>query len=111
LNHPSALSDKLELDYHQKLALKFQIKDKRTGEFIRVQQAFLRFTNKKSRKEVIYLAEAATGANAQYKVEVVRLQGLFFFISLLSTDCLGLDQQRQRFPPSIGRLRTCLDCR
>jgi len=70
LNQPSALSDKLELDYHQKLALKFQIKDKRTGEFVRVQQAFLRFTNKKSRKEVIYLAEAATGASAQYKVEV-----------------------------------------
>ncbi|CAF0791471.1 unnamed protein product [Adineta steineri] len=70
LTYPNVQSEKLELDYHQKLVLKFQIKDKRTGEFIRVQQAFLRFTNKKSNKEIIYLAEATDGSNSQYKVEV-----------------------------------------
>jgi oligosaccharyltransferase complex subunit delta (ribophorin II) len=71
LTHPNVLSDKLELDYHQKLILKFQIKDKQNDEYLRVQQAFLRFTNKKSNKEIIYLAEATGGANSQYKVEVV----------------------------------------
>ena len=70
LNFPNALSDKLELDYHQKLTVKFQLKDKKSDEYLRVQQAFLRFTNKKSNKEVIYLAEAAGGVNTQYKVEV-----------------------------------------
>jgi hypothetical protein len=59
------------LDYHQKLTVKFQIKDKQADELLRAQQAFLRFTNKKTNKEVIYLAEATGGANAQYKVEVV----------------------------------------
>jgi hypothetical protein len=53
------------------LIIKFEIKDKQTEEFLRAQQAFLRFTNKKSNKEVIYLAEATGGVNAQYKVEVV----------------------------------------
>ena len=71
LNYPNTLSDKLELDYHQKLIVKFQVKDKQTDEYLRVQQAFLRFTNKKSNKEVIYLAEATGGVNSQYKVEVV----------------------------------------
>lgn len=71
LTHPNAQSSKLELDYHQKLTMKFQVKDKQSSEYLRVQQAFLRFTNKKSKKEIIYLGEAATGANAQYKVEVV----------------------------------------
>jgi hypothetical protein len=62
----------LDVDYHQKFSVKFQIKDKQNNEFIRVQQAFLRWTNKKSHKEVIYLAEASTDANPQYKVDVVR---------------------------------------
>ena len=62
----------MEVDNHQKLTVKFQIKDQQTGEFGRAQQAFLRFSNKKSNKEVIYLAEATGGVNAQYKVEVVR---------------------------------------
>jgi oligosaccharyltransferase complex subunit delta (ribophorin II) len=71
LNYPNILSDKLEIDYHQKLIIKFQLKDKQTEEFLRAQQAFLRLTNKKSNKEVIYLAEATGGVNSQYKVEVV----------------------------------------
>lgn len=70
LNYPNALSEKLEADYHQKLTVKFQIKDKQNDEFIRVQQAFLRFTNKKNNKEVIYLAEATGGVNSQYKADV-----------------------------------------
>ncbi|UJR30982.1 hypothetical protein I4U23_018493 [Adineta vaga] len=70
LTYPNGLSDKLDLHSHQKLIAKFQTKDKRTGEYIRVQQAFLRFTNKKSNKEIVYLAEATSGSNAQYKVEV-----------------------------------------
>jgi len=74
LNYPNVLSDKLEADYHQKLIVKFQIKDKQTEEFLRVQQAFLRFTNKNSNKEVIYLAEATGGVNTQYKVEVVMIE-------------------------------------
>jgi hypothetical protein len=72
LTYPNSLTDKVEIDYHQKLIIKFQIKDKQTEEFIRAQQAFLRLTNKKSTKEVIYLAEATGGVNLQYKVEVVR---------------------------------------
>jgi hypothetical protein len=71
LTYPNVLSDKLEIDYHQKLTIQFQIKDKQNEEFIRAQQAFLRFTNKKSNKEVIYLAEATNGVNSQYKVDVV----------------------------------------
>ncbi|CAF0853507.1 unnamed protein product [Adineta ricciae] len=70
LTYPNALSEKLDLHPHQKLIIKFQVKDKRTGEYVRTQQAFVRFTNKKSKKEIIYLAEAASGATAQYKAEI-----------------------------------------
>ncbi|CAF0773108.1 unnamed protein product [Didymodactylos carnosus] len=68
LSYPTTLTDKMDIDYHQKLIVKFQIKDKKTNEYIRAQQCFLRFTNKQSQKEIIYLAEA--GTNSQYKVEV-----------------------------------------
>ncbi|CAF0952393.1 unnamed protein product [Adineta ricciae] len=70
LTYPNALSEKLDLHSHQKLIIKFQVKDKRTGEYVRTQQAFIRFTNKKSKKEIIYLAEAVSGATAQYKAEM-----------------------------------------
>ncbi|CAF4562476.1 unnamed protein product [Rotaria sp. Silwood1] len=70
LTYPNVQSNKIELDYHQKLTVKFQIKDKQSDEYIRVQQAFLRFTNKQSNKEIIYLAEATDDGNSQYKVEV-----------------------------------------
>jgi oligosaccharyltransferase complex subunit delta (ribophorin II) len=72
LNYPNILSEKIEVDFNQKLMVKFQVKDVQSNEYIRVQQAFLRLTNKKSQKEIIYLAEATGGVNAQYKVEVVR---------------------------------------
>lgn len=71
LTYPNVLSEKLEVDYHQKLIVKFQIKEKQSEELLHAQQAFLRLTNKKSNKEVIYLAEATGGVNAQYKAEVV----------------------------------------
>ncbi|CAF2756879.1 unnamed protein product [Rotaria sp. Silwood2] len=56
LTYPNALSNNLEIDYHQKLIIKFQIKNKQTDEFIRVQQTFL--------------PEATNGVNSEYKVEV-----------------------------------------
>ncbi|CAF1271621.1 unnamed protein product, partial [Didymodactylos carnosus] len=68
LSYPTTLTDKMEIDYHQKVIVKFQIKDKQTNEYIRTQQCFLRFTNKQSQKEIVYLAEV--GANSQYKAEV-----------------------------------------
>lgn len=96
LNFPNVLSDKFELDYHQKVSLKFQVKDKQTEELIRVQQAFLRFTNKKSNKEIIYLAEPTAGANPTYKAEVdltsnaqdFRHQSGLYELSLIIGDAL-----------------------
>lgn len=70
LNYPNVFTEKLELDYHQKFSVKFQVKDKQLDETVRVQQAFLRFTNKKSNKEIIYLAEPTTDGNFVYKADV-----------------------------------------
>ena len=113
VTYPNVLGEKLDVDYHQKLSIKFQIKDKQNNEFIRVQQAFLRWTNKKSNKEVIYLAEASTGAHPQYKVDVVRTDSLRATRSLrnesfeISVHCFaGFHQQCQRFPSTVRRLWT-----
>ena len=100
LTYPNALSDKVDVDYHQKLTVKFQIKNKQNDEVIRAQQAFLRFTNKKSNKEVIYLAEATSGANPQYKVDVVspvkqRPEIEFFLFNERFSLLAGSDHQRQ----------------
>ena len=109
LTYPKALSDKLDVDYHQKLIVKFQIKDQQGGEFLRVQQAFLRFINKKSNKEVIYLAEATGGVNALYKVEVVR-ENMPCQPCLTSCILQGFDDQCEWFPSSIRCLWTVVDC-
>lgn len=91
LTFPNTLSDKLDLDYHQKMSVKFQVKDKQGDEYVRVQQVFLRFTNKKSNKEIIYLAEATGGVNSQYKADVVSKQRLRYSNFNIFPFMLGFD--------------------
>jgi oligosaccharyltransferase complex subunit delta (ribophorin II) len=54
----SKLGAALEADVHQKVALKFSVKDKSTNQLTKVHQAFVIFTHLKSSQEIIFVAEA-----------------------------------------------------
>jgi len=59
---------KLEADQLSKFTVKFSVKDKTKGNLMEVHQAFLKFTETKSRREIIFLAQA--GLNKQYTAEI-----------------------------------------
>ena len=61
------LKDKLDADQQSKFYLKFAIKEKSKGALIEAHQAFVRFTEVKSRKEIVFMAQAT---NKQYSAEV-----------------------------------------
>jgi len=54
----SKLSAALDADIHQKVMLKFSVKDKTTNQLTKVHQAFVMFTHIKSGQEIVFVAEA-----------------------------------------------------
>jgi oligosaccharyltransferase complex subunit delta (ribophorin II) len=56
--HPNKAQNALEADYHQKILMRFQLKDRQTGDLMTAHQTFVRLTNLKSKQEIIFVAEA-----------------------------------------------------
>jgi oligosaccharyltransferase complex subunit delta (ribophorin II) len=67
LEENKQLSNKLEADQQSKFYLRFGLKDKSKNSFIEAHQAFVRFQEKKSGREIVFLAQPA---NNQYSAEV-----------------------------------------
>jgi len=68
LDYPKALSTQLEADYHQRLVLKFQLRDKANSEYFTAHQTFVQFTNVATKQEIVFVAEA--DAQSVYKIDV-----------------------------------------
>jgi len=68
LEENNKLKERLEADAQTKLTLKFVVKEKSKGSLVEVHQSFLKFTEVKSGREVIFLAQA--GLSKQYSAEV-----------------------------------------
>ena len=71
LEENTKLKERLDADQQSKLTLKFSVKEKSKGSFIEVHQAFVKFTETKSGREIIFLAQA--GLTKQYTAEIVNL--------------------------------------
>jgi len=57
LQHPSKATTEIEVDSHQRLTLKFQLRDKTSGSLMTAHQTFVRMVHHKSQQEVIFVAE------------------------------------------------------
>ena len=66
--HPKMLPEVLPADHHHKLILKFIVKDKNSGEKIKVHQAFVKLALKNS--EIIYVAEPDNAGNYKFDLDV-----------------------------------------
>ena len=66
--HPKKLPKVLPADHHHKLILKFIVKDKNSGEKIKVHQAFVKLALKDS--EIIYVAEPDNAGNYKFDLDV-----------------------------------------
>ena len=66
---PNKFSQTFDADYHQKLLMKFQVKDSRLDKLIQVHQAFVRFENVATGREVVFVSELDQAAQ-MYKFDL-----------------------------------------
>lgn len=66
--HPNKAPKVLNADHHHKLIMKFAVKDKSSGDKIKVHQAFVRLALEGSNAEIIYVAEP--DSSNQYKFDL-----------------------------------------
>lgn len=57
ITYPQKLDSVLEADSHQKLLLKFVLRDTQSKELVTVHQAFVRLTHQESHQEIFFVAE------------------------------------------------------
>lgn len=68
VSYPQKLDGVLEADSHQKLLLKFLLRDTLSKELVTVHQAFVRLTHKDSQQEIFFVAEP--DVNDAYKFDL-----------------------------------------
>jgi len=68
IQHPTKLTTPLNADHHHKLIVKFAVKDKVSGDKIKVHQAFVRMALKEA--EIIYVAEPDASNNYKFDLDV-----------------------------------------
>ncbi|KAB7503151.1 Dolichyl-diphosphooligosaccharide--protein glycosyltransferase subunit 2 [Armadillidium nasatum] len=66
--YPKKLHNDLEADQHQRVLLRFVVKDSTSGKPTRVHQAFVRVTHQETYREIIFVAEA--DSNDVYKFDM-----------------------------------------
>jgi len=70
LVHPNKAASVLEADYHQKVIMKFQLKDKSSGQLMTAHQTFVRLTNQNTKQEIIFVAEADSSMTNKFDLDV-----------------------------------------
>ena len=68
VKHPNKLGQALKADHHHKVILKFNVKDKASGEKVKVHQAFVKLAMKDA--EIIYVAEPDTSNNYKFDLDI-----------------------------------------
>ncbi|KAK3880325.1 hypothetical protein Pcinc_015204 [Petrolisthes cinctipes] len=68
VTYPSTLGENLAADQHQRVMLRFLVRDTASGRPTRVHQAFVKITHVDSAREIIFVAE--TDANDLYKFDI-----------------------------------------
>lgn len=69
LQHPKKAATPLEADYHQRIIMRFALKDKAQNAPMAAHQTFIRLTHIETSQEIVFVAEA--DAADQYKFDLV----------------------------------------
>jgi oligosaccharyltransferase complex subunit delta (ribophorin II) len=70
VSHPSKAGFVVEADWHQRLLMRFTLKDKSTKESIIVHQAFVKLTNEVTGQEIIFVAEPDTSKSYRFDMVI-----------------------------------------
>ncbi|KAG8229959.1 hypothetical protein J437_LFUL008532 [Ladona fulva] len=81
LSHPNKLANIVEADRHQKLMLRFNLKDVRTNKVSLAHQAFFRLTNQETSQEIVFVAEPDQSKVYRFDMDVSARAGDFNHLS------------------------------
>lgn len=70
VSHPEKVKKALTADHHHKVIIKFSVKDKASGEKVKVHQAFIRLGDLEDDSEIIYVAEPDSSNNYKFDLDV-----------------------------------------
>jgi oligosaccharyltransferase complex subunit delta (ribophorin II) len=70
LQHPNKAASVLAADNHQKVVMKFSLRDLAADKPMVAHQTFVRFTYAKTQDEIIYVAEAESGSTYRFELDV-----------------------------------------
>ncbi|PVD32395.1 hypothetical protein C0Q70_07829 [Pomacea canaliculata] len=70
LVHPNKAQVPLEADYHQKILMRFVLKDKLSNQLMAAHQTFVRLTNVKTKQEIIFVSEADAALLNKFDLDV-----------------------------------------
>nr|KAG5694813.1 hypothetical protein BaRGS_019190 [Batillaria attramentaria] len=70
LVHPNKAQVPLEADSHQKILMRFALKDRLTGKLMTAHQTFVRLTNLKTKQEIIFVSEADNSLTNKFDLDV-----------------------------------------
>lgn len=70
LVHPNKAQVALEADSHQKILMRFTLKDRLTSKLMAAHQTFVRFTNQKTKQEIIFVSEADSSLTNKFDLDV-----------------------------------------
>ena len=81
LQHPNKAANVLEADFHQKVVMKFQLRDRSSGDPMVAHQTFIRLTNLKTQQEIVFVAEP--DQTQTYKFDLVCIILMFYYSGLV----------------------------
>lgn len=70
LQHPNKAANALEADSHQKVVMRFSLRDKNADTLMLAHQAFVRLTYPTTGDEIVYVAEADSANNYKFELDV-----------------------------------------
>ncbi|CAC5388107.1 SWP1 [Mytilus coruscus] len=70
LQYPKKAANTFEADSHQKIIMKFQLKDKSSSKSVSAHQTFVKLTNQNTNQEIIFVAQTETSGGYKFDLDV-----------------------------------------
>ncbi len=98
ITYPQKQDGLLEADSHQKLILKFLLRDPQSKELVTVHQAFVRLTHRETQQEIFFVAEPDVNDAYKFDLDLAAKAKDFLYLSgLYSMDLIIGDAVRNSF--------------
>ena len=110
VQHPQKAATPLEADAHQRVLMRFSLRDRSQDALMVAHQTFIRLTHKDSGREIIFVAEADGAKQYKFDLVCVILVCIFFCLLICLLDA-GCWSQGQGIWQPVWQVLARSDCR